>query len=71
MLIKASFVAEWESTGEVPKDLLQDLKVYMYHNYISVYSLCRHGLIVALIILILNYCRAAGVPPLARSSVQR
>ena len=54
-------VQEWKSTGLVPKGLLQDisptgfsLKVCMYRNFIGVYLLCRHGLIVALIIYILN-----------------
>jgi hypothetical protein len=58
-------VQEWKSTGLVPKGLLQDISptgfslkvcmyVCMYCNYIGVYSLCRHGLIVALIIFILN-----------------
>ena len=49
-------VQEWKSTGMVPKGLLQDisptgfsLKVCRYRNYIGVYSLCRHGLIVVLI----------------------
>ena len=51
------YVQEWKATGLVPKGLLQDisptgfnLKVCMYHNYMGVYSLCCHGLIVALII---------------------
>ena len=50
------YVQKWKATGLVPKGLLQDisptgfsLKVCMYRNYIGVYSLCRHGLIVALI----------------------
>ena len=54
-------VQEWKATGLVPKGLLQDisptgfsLKVCMYHTYIGGYSLCSHGLIVALIISILN-----------------
>ncbi len=54
-------VQEWKSTGLVPKGLLQDisptgfsLKVCMYCNIIGVNSLCRHGLIVAPIIYILN-----------------
>ena len=55
------YVQEWKSTGVVPKGLLQDIsptgfsmKVSLYHNFIGVYSLCRHCLIVALIIYILN-----------------
>ena len=55
------YLQEWKSTGLVPKGLLQDisptgfsLKVCMHHNYKGVYSLCRHGSIVALIISILN-----------------
>ena len=54
-------VQKWKSTGLVPKSLLQDisptgfsLKVCMYQNFIRVYSLYGHGLIVALIIFILN-----------------
>jgi hypothetical protein len=53
------YVQKWKSTGLVPKGLLQDisptgfnLKVYMYHNYISVNLLCSS--IVAPIIYILN-----------------
>jgi hypothetical protein len=58
------YVQEWKSTGMVPKGLLQDISptgfslkvcmyVCMYHNYIGVYLLCRHGSIVALKIYIL------------------